>query len=168
MAASKGTIYRDAIISPCGRYRYTLVRQWDSGRPALLFVMLNPSTADAKADDPTIRRCMAFARREAAGGIVVVNLYSLRSTDPKALRSAEDPVGPFNHRVIYDAAVAAAEAGMPVVCAWGVNDVSQVAGAALSEAREAGARLVCLGKTKGGHPRHPLYVRSGQPFEAYP
>lgn len=161
-------IYRDAIISPCGKYRYSLVRQWDKSKPHLPFVMLNPSTADATEDDPTIRRCVSFAKREGAGGIVVVNLYALRSTDPKRLREVEDPVGPFNSRVIYDAATTAAEAGMPIICAWGVNDITQAAGGALAEARAAGASIMCLGKTKHGHPRHPLYLKSDQPLEAYP
>lgn len=161
-------IYRDAIISKRGRYRYSLVRQWDRTRPYLPFIMLNPSTADATQDDPTIRRCISFARREGCGGIVVLNLYALRSTDPKRLREVDDPVGPFNHRVIYDAATVAAEAGVPVICAWGVNDISQAAGGALAEAREAGAKLMCLGKTAHGHPRHPLYVRGDQPLETYP
>src|SRR5208283_4863268 len=158
-------VYRDAIISPCDNYRYSLVRQWDKSKPYLPFVMLNPSTADARQDDPTIRRCMSFARRERCGGIVVVNLYAFRSTDPKRLRNVEDPVGPLNKRVIYDAAIVAAEAGVPVICAWGVNDVTQAAVGALVEAREAGAKIKCLGKTAGGHPRHPLYVKGDQPLE---
>ena len=161
-------MYRDAMISACGQYRYSLVRQWDRTKPYLPFVMLNPSTADAEQDDPTIRRCMSFARREGCGGIVVVNLYALRSTDPKRLREVEDPVGPFNKRVIYDAGIVAAEAGVPVICAWGLNDITQAAGGALVQAREAGARIMCLGKTAGGHPRHPLYVKGSQPLEAYP
>jgi len=161
-------LYRDALISPCGQYRYLLVRQWNRSKPYLPFVMLNPSTADAQQDDPTIRRCMSFARREGCGGIVVVNLYALRSTDPKRLRDAGDPVGPLNGRVIYDAAVVAAEAGVPVICAWGVNDITQAAGGALAQAREAGANIMCLGKTSAGHPRHPLYVKGDQPLERYP
>ena len=161
-------IYRDAIISSCGRYRYSLVRQWDQSKPYLPFVMLNPSTADAKTDDPTIRRCISFAKRESAGGIVVVNLYAFRSSDPKRLLEVEDPIGPLNGRVIYDAATVAAEAGMPVICAWGVNDITQAAGGALATARAAGAKFKCFGKTLGGHPRHPLYVKGDQPLEDYP
>lgn len=161
-------LYRDAMISPCRQYRYSLVRRWDRSKPYLPFVMLNPSTAGATQDDPTIRRCMSFARREGCGGIVVVNLYAFLSPDPKRLREVEDPVGPFNKRVIYDAAIVAAEVGVPVICAWGVNDITQAAGGALAEAREAGAKIMCLGKTSGGHPRHPLYVKGDQPLEAYP
>lgn len=161
-------LYRDAMISTCGTYRYSLVRRWDQSKPYLPFVMLNPSTADATTDDPTIRRCVSFAKREDAGGVVVVNLYALRATDPKRLREVDDPVGPLNGRVIYDAAMVAAEADMPVICAWGVNDITQAAGGALAQAREAGARTMCLGKTTEGHPRHPLYVKGDQPLEPYP
>lgn len=161
-------IYRSAIISPCGQYRYSLVRQWDKAKPHLPFVLLNPSTADAKQDDPTIRRCMSFARREGCGGIVVVNLYAFRTKDPKRLRGVADPVGPFNKQVIRDAAAVAAESGVPIICAWGANDITQAAGGALAEAREAGAKIMCLGKTAKGYPRHPLYVRGDQPLEAYP
>lgn len=161
-------LYRDAIISECGKYRYSLLRQWDCNKPYLPFVMLNPSTADAETDDPTIRRCMSFAIREGCGGVIVVNFYALRSTNPKLLREVEDPVGPFNKSAIYDAAIVAAETRVPVICAWGVNDITQAAGGALVQAREAGARIVCLGKTANGHPRHPLYVKGDQPLEAYP
>lgn len=161
-------MYRDAIISPCGIYRYSLVRQWDRSKPHLPFVMLNPSTADASQDDPTIRRCIAFGRRENCGGIVVVNLYALRSTDPKRLREVEDPVGPFNATAIRDAALVAGENGVPIVCAWGVNDITQAAGGALAFARLHGAKIMCLGKTAAGHPRHPLYVKGDQPLQAYP
>ena len=163
-----GGVYRDAMISACGQYRYSLVRQWDRAKSYMPFVMLNPSTADAEQDDPTIRRCMSFARREGCGGVVVVNLYAFRSTDPKRLSEVEDPVGPFNKRAIYGAAMAAAEANVPVICAWGVNDITQAAGGALALAREAGARIMCLGKTAGGHPRHPLYVKGTQSLETYP
>ena len=88
-------IERAAVISKCGAYRYSLTRRW-SGAPLLTFVMLNPSTADAKEDDPTIRRCIGFARREGAGELIVANLYALRSSAPEALWSARDPIGPKN------------------------------------------------------------------------
>ena len=161
-------MFRDALISPCGQYRYSLVRQWDRTKPYLPFVMLNPSTADATIDDPTIRRCMSFARREGCGGVVVVNLSAFRATDPKRLRQVDDPIGPLNRQVIYDAVTVAAEAGVPVICAWGVNDITRAASVALIMAREAGAQIMCLGKTTDGHPRHPLYVRGDQPLEVYP
>ncbi len=86
-------VTKEAVISDCGRYRYRLTRRWGDG-PLLSFIMLNPSTADAEVDDPTIRRCMGFARRDGYGGIVVGNLYAFRTTKPKALFAADNPLGP--------------------------------------------------------------------------
>ena len=85
-----------AAFSPDRRYRYTLRRQWDDALPYCLFVMLNPSTADATQDDPTIRRCIGFTKAWGFGGLLVGNLFALRSTDPAALYHADDPVGPEN------------------------------------------------------------------------
>lgn len=151
-----------AEISPCGPYRYTLSRPPLSSFPdrgAALFCMLNPSTADAKIDDPTIRRCRRFADYWGANGIVVVNLYALRSTDPKALWDHEDPVGELND---YWLRQTVQECGS-VVCAWGVNARPDRVAAAVEIFRQSGARLYCLGSTKAGAPRHPLYVRGDQP-----
>jgi hypothetical protein len=124
--------------------------------------MLNPSTADAAVEDATIRRCIGFARRERAGGIVVVNLYAFRTTDPRQLTPCADPDGPENIRHLKQ--VAAAHS--PVVCAWGVWGGDRGAFVASHMLRQ-GAHLVCLGVTKGGHPRHPLYVRADQPLTPY-
>ena len=84
----------DALISPCGQYRYWLMRSWDKYSPRLPIIMLNPSTADASTNDPTIRRCIAFAVREGFGSIVVTNLFAFRATSPDAMKAAVDPVGP--------------------------------------------------------------------------
>ena len=118
--------------------------------------MLNPSTADAEIDDPTIRRCMAFARSWGFSCLSVRNLYALRATDPARLEAERDPVGGERG----DAELAAATIADLVVVAWGAN-------ASPWRERKAvellsGARLMCLGKTKSGHPRHPLYVRADQ------
>lgn len=155
---------RTAHISPCGLYRYRLTREWSDTAP-LPFVMLNPSTADADLDDPTIRRCMGFARREGAGGIVVVNQFAFRATDPDALRTAADPHGPENDAALAEAAREAAAAGMPIVCAWGTHGGRSNRHITIIQA--SGVRLVCLGVTKDGHPRHPLYVRGDQPLVAF-
>lgn len=83
----------DARLSPCGLYRYTLTRTWDATKPRACWIGLNPSTADASEDDPTIRRMCGFADAWKCGGIIVVNLFALRATDPKELRRVKDPVG---------------------------------------------------------------------------
>lgn len=142
-----------AHFSPCGRYRYRLWRFWGTGAP-VVWCMLNPSTADETRDDPTIRRCIGFAREWGAGGVVIVNLFALRSTDPRALYSHPEPVGPGNDATILEAA---SEAQL-IVAAWGVH------GAHLGRGRAAANLLApfkvsVLGTTKDGHPRHPLYVR---------
>jgi hypothetical protein len=153
-----------ATFSPCRRYRYALTRTW-ADAPGAVFVTLNPSTADALADDPTIRRCIGFARAWGCGGLTVVNLFGLRATDPAQLTRVHDPVGPDNDVVIRDVVTRAADfpAQRPVVAAWGAHP------AAGKRAREVGGMLarqgvevLCLGVTAAGHPRHPLYVRGAQ------
>lgn len=143
---------REASFSQCGQYRYALWRQWDRGGPTVLFVGLNPSTADHMRDDPTVRRCIGFARDWGFGRLVVVNLFALRSTSPRALRRAPDPVGPRNDRWI---ARLAADAEL-VIAAWGAlgnyRDRARLVTSTLSD-------LYCLGRTRDGSPRHPLYVR---------
>jgi hypothetical protein len=104
-----------ADLSPCGTYRYLLGRRIGGGDRVGLWVMLNPSTADANEDDATIRRCIGFARREGCGLLEVVNLFAYRATDPAALRLADDPVGPANDHFISKAVERAAL----VVVAWG-------------------------------------------------
>lgn len=154
-----------ATFSPCGAYRYTLARQWGNEPPAI-FVMLNPSTADAATDDPTIRRCVGFARRWHLDGIVVVNLFALRATDPRALRDHPDPVGPEND----DRILAALEwyQSSPVVAAWGAHGgLYGRDRAMLGLIRDAVDRPLCLGTTRSGHPRHPLYLPADTVLMSY-
>lgn len=142
------------------QYRYWLERKWNSGPPQV-FVMLNPSTADQDNDDPTIRRCINFAKREGAGGMIVVNLFALRTTDPAQLSLAADPVGPDNTRAIGEALLFAMGHGRPIVCAWGAHRMaSDRVPHLVRMVDDFGVAMVCLGVTKDGHPRHPLYVRS--------
>jgi len=117
--------------------------------------MLNPSTADERRDDPTIRRCIGFARRWGFGGVEIVNLFALRASDPRALRRASDPVGPDNDRHI---ARVAARATL-VVVAWGVWGGLRGRSAAL-RARLSRRAPRCLGLTRSGEPRHLLYLRA--------
>jgi hypothetical protein len=158
-------IIKSAVISKCHQYRYRLTRYWGPGY-MLPFVMLNPSTADASIDDPTIRRCMGFARREGAGGIIVSNLYGFRATSPADMQDAIEPTGPLNESYLHQLAIEAAATRMPIVCAWGTHGRDGASWARSIFERE-GARLVCLGKTKDGHPRHPLYVKGDQPLVSF-
>jgi hypothetical protein len=144
-----------------GDYRYWLTRRWGEG-PLWPVVMLNPSTADAAVDDPTIRRCQAFARREGRGGIAVLNLYAYRATDPRELTRTVDPVGPFNDAML---SVMFRVATGPVLVAWGARALPDRVERLRSLAGDAA--LVCLGKTKAGHPRHPLYVEGSTELEEW-
>lgn len=163
--AEKMTTNADAIISPCGQYRYTLTRRipcvlrWV--RPCL-FIMLNPSIADASIDDPTIRRCIGFAKLWQCTSLTVVNLFALRSTDPEALAKHADPVGPENDT--YLSRLAFSHRFGVVVCAWGSHPFAKERAQAV---REAFTGASCLGITKNGSPRHPLYVKADQPLVPY-
>ena len=153
-------VQRSAVISDCGRYRYELRREWAPG-PTAVFVMLNPSSADAEIDDPTIRRLAGangFARHCGCGSLLVVNLYALRSADPAALWDADDPVGPDNDRHLWSAAATAMATGGPLVGAWGANAKPERIAAVL--AIPGMDRLQALDVTKAGQPKHPLYLRA--------
>lgn len=155
---------KTAVLSECGAYRYALTRQWADGL-LLPIMMLNPSTADADVDDPTIRRCMGFGRREGFAGIEVHNLSAFRATDPKSLVAARGPVGPENDVWLEKLAVSAAT---PILCAWGANGGLMGRDAqVLKIFRSVGTACVCLGRTKAGHPSHPLYLSRYQPLEVF-
>lgn len=144
-----------ARFSACGRYRYSLWRHWDTDAPYCLFLMLNPSTADEVRNDPTIERCERRARAMGFGGLYVANLFAWRSTDPRALALADDPVGPGNDRAIVKAAKGAGR----VICGWG-NDGTLLGRDAqvLALLRRARIEPYALAVNKDGSPRHPLYV----------
>ncbi len=162
MIETKSVMTREADISECGRFRYTLLRRWAAGPSAVTWIMLNPSTADAEKDDPTIRRCMKFTERFGYKEMVVVNLFALRATDPRELLVAEDPVGPENGAYVRKACD---QAGL-IVAAWGgVKYPHSDAVATISEViTGAGYELKCLGTTKEGQPRHPLRLRADTPL----
>lgn len=154
--------FGSAIFSDCGTYRYQLTRG-PREAAAAVFVMLNPSTADANQNDPTIRRCLGFARAWGFGQLIVANLYALRSTDPRALKSHLDPVGPENDLHLRQLAATASS----IVVAWGANAEQGRAFKVATMMRAAGARLSCLGTTRDGAPRHPLYVSASTPLQEY-
>jgi hypothetical protein len=159
---------RDAVISSDGLYRYRLGREWDVSLPRLTFIMLNPSTADATLDDPTIRRCMGFAKREGKGGIYVYNLYAFRATKPTDMLNAADPVGPENNRMLEEAFGYAITTHTPLVAAWGANARQDRVLDVLEMAEQSYAQLSSFGVTKHGHPKHPLYLPGDAELELWP
>lgn len=155
--ATQGETVSTAWYSDCGTYRYRLMRRW--GAEALLgAVLLNPSTATETAEDPTVARLVRRARAAGFGGIVLVNLFALRATDPAALARASDPEGPEND---------AAFVYLPetVLCAWGNGGLAP--GRVVVPRLRAGRRLLCLGRTRLGAPRHPLYVAAARGMEKW-
>lgn len=150
-------VRKSAVISDDDLYRYELTRHWSDVGRTMLWVMLNPSTADADQDDPTIRRCIGFAKSWGYGSLIVANLFAYRATNPEALTGVADPIGPENDRRLLALARTCF-----VVAAWGAS-VPQYwrhrpTGIA-QQLRDAGVALHHIGLTKEGHPRHPLYVR---------
>jgi hypothetical protein len=156
-----------AVFSADGRYRYCLWRVWDPLRPTMNVIGLNPSTADHLALDPTTTRCRARAERLGYGGYVMTNLFALRSTDPRGLLGLtyDQAVGGRAN----DAALREMARGSGlVVAAWGAL------GGLLDRERDVldylssyGVRLYCLGLTKNGHPRHPLYLSKESPLSPF-
>jgi hypothetical protein len=151
------------VLSGDERYRYTLWRQWNEvERPRyMLMVGLNPSTADATRDDPTIRRCVGFARAEGFDALCMVNLFAFRATNPRVMMAEVDPVGKDNDGWI---SLLSIMAGM-VVAAWGASGGHRDRDVAVKQMLlNRGRHLYALGETKEGHPRHPLYLpKSARP-----
>lgn len=163
-----------AVLSQCGRYRYALGRSWSGAllgrRPdaatTMVFIMLNPSTADGLDDDPTIRRCIGFADRHGHSGIAVVNLFAWRETFPVLLPKDEEAIGPDNERYLV---AALSDPETTAVAAWGALSRGQLR---LSERMRvavgrAAPRLKCLGTTQGGDPRHPVRLPYATPLVDY-
>ncbi len=150
-------VTRSAVLSPCGRYRYSLLRSWDESLPRVGWVMLNPSTADASVDDATILKCVRFARSWGYGSMVVVNLFAYRAREPNFMKLAIDPVGPENESSYF------AELGVcrEVVLAWGNEGSFRGRSSAVMKTLLGSVladRLRVLGLTASGEPRHPLYL----------
>ncbi len=173
-------IRRAANISECGKYRYSLDRQWFEDRfysPArligghpmpLIFVMLNPSTADAYEDDPTIRRCVGFTKREGFEWLRVINLFAGRATKPADLFKMEDPIGVANPEE-WGVARDFYERGAKIICAWGAEPKAVSQGESFVHLMQAyQVELWCLGTTKTGAPKHPLYLPSDAPLSPFP
>lgn len=159
-------IYKEARLSEDGIYRYTLTRTPNDvcttpHRKRINFIMLNPSTADASIDDPTIRRCMGFAWGWGFEQLTVTNIFALRSTDPANLYTHDDPIGDDNDNTLLIEACSAAK----VIMAWGTHGAFKGRGKTVQTLLK-GVPLFHLGLTKEGHPKHPLYLaKSTAPVE---
>jgi hypothetical protein len=154
-----------ADVSDCGCYRYSLTRPLATGAGRVVWIMLNPSTADALKNDPTIVRCLGFTARLGFAEMMVVNLFAWRSTDPQGLRTAEDPIGPRNDQEI----LRACEGAELVILAWGVHgDLHGRDREVRLLLARTGINAVCLGTTKANHPRHPLMLRADAGVQAAP
>lgn len=152
-----------ATFDDTGAYRYALTRRCAEG-PRVVFVMLNPSTADALAEDPTIRQCVGFTRSNGCGALTVVNLYALRAADPDQLVRHRAPVGELTDHFIDTHTDTAAL----VVAAWGAHPAAgSRADVVTARLAGRGIRLWCLGTTRAGRPRHPLYVPGDTEFRPY-
>lgn len=154
-----------ASLSSDRVYRYTLTRRWGEDNRYVLWVMLNPSTADALDDDATIRRCRGLSRGLGYDAMAVVNLFGLRSNDPTRLIGHPDPVGPGNDRAIADLAGFADV----VIAAWGAMAFARSRARAVCALLSAAAvtDLKCFGITRSGAPKHPLYLPTGSPLLPY-
>lgn len=156
-------------FSLCKQYRYTLHRQLPAtllGNPTtkVAAVLANPSVADEAVNDPTVARFIKFVSRLDCCDLVLLNCFALISTDPDALMKHTDPIGPLNDYYIKRAAGWADK----IVVAWGTLGI--INGRNLEVLRilkRFEGKLLCLGRTQDGHPRHPLYLRSSTPFEPY-
>ncbi|MEH6495235.1 MAG: DUF1643 domain-containing protein [Pseudomonas marincola] len=144
----------DAVFSDCGQYRYRLWRKWSEG-PSIAFLMLNPSTADATKNDPTVERCHRRAVEMGFGALEVINIFAYRATDPKDLKKASEPNGPLNDKTLIETA----KSCNMIVCAWGshgthLNRDKQVR----LLLKDAHIKTHMLALTKYDQPRHPLYI----------
>jgi len=147
---------KSAYISKCKKYRYWLYRSWDKNKKICAFIMLNPSTADGKVDDPTIRKCIMYAERLGYGSLYVVNLFAFRATNKKEIMKVDNPVGPENDKNILEIA----KKSNIIIAAWGEYgkylDRSSVV---LNELYRKGYKVFCLKLTKCNEPYHPLYLK---------
>lgn len=158
-----GTEIRDgAMFSACRTWRYALWRTWNQSFGHCMFIGLNPSTADETKNDPTVRRCIGFAKAWGFGGLYMLNLFAFRATRPREMMKAADSVGPANDKYLRHYR----EFAGLTIAAWGVHGIFLDRALSVLRLRiglgskqvPLGADLWCLGRTRHGHPRHPLYV----------
>ena len=161
---TKGDTNSIAIYSDCERYRYALTRVWKFEASRLVFVMLNPSTATEVQNDPTVERCERRARTLGFGSLQVTNIFAWRDTDPKKMRTAKDPIGPDNDKTIMEAC----SWGDQIIGAWGTHGAHLGRGVQVKQIlRSSDKPVFHLGISKGGHPKHPLYIAYSQKPEIW-
>ena len=161
---TKGDTNSIAIYSDCERYRYALTRVWKFEASRLVFVMLNPSTATEVQNDPTVERCERRARTLGFGSLQVTNIFAWRDTDPKKMRTAKDPIGPDNDKTIMEAC----SWGDQIIAAWGTHGAHLGRGVQVKQILHSSDKPVFhLGISKGGHPKHPLYIAYSQKPEIW-
>ena len=152
--------YSNAIFSKCRNYRYELWRWWDKSKPFVMFIGLNPSTADETNNDPTIRRCIGFAQEWGFGGLCMTNLFALRATDPKVMINHSNPIGSDNDERL----IMVSDKAGKIIASWGT----------LGNHRNRDKEVIafipdmfCLGVTKNGNPKHPLYIKKDKILEPF-
>lgn len=165
---------RRTILSECRKYRYTLWREWPieelagfecsaetNAHKYAMFIGLNPSTADETKDDPTIRKCIGFAKRWGFGALCMTNLFAFRATKPQDMKRTDNPCGKGNqHHLLHNAAFAGI-----IIAAWGKNGCYRQQDLTVMQWLESlGVRLHCLRQNLDGSPEHPLYI----PYETTP
>jgi len=187
MAKKDGGLFvrREATFSPCRRYRYTLTITWDETKPLAAFIGLNPSTADEVQDDPTIRRCRDFAQQWGCGGMVMLNLFAFRATNPEVMKAEEYPIehdyyanlltGLVRPIVEHNENLPGSPNG-PIVACWGTHGDSHKYHPNFGHwvirrfawVYRGTPALQCLGQNADGTPKHPLYLKKTtqlQPLE---
>jgi len=160
-----GDTVSEATYSDCETYRYSLFRRWGDG-PTMAFIGLNPSTATEYQDDPTVGRCVRRAERLGFGGMVMLNIFAFRATDPKVMKAVDDPVGEANDETIQGVCESVVQDGGTILACWGTHGTHHDRETRMIEILD-GIPVQCLGQTKAGHPKHPLYLRNDQPLELW-
>lgn len=149
-----GVPFVGASFSPCRKWRYSLWRIWEPSRPRVAFIGLNPSTADETEDDPTVRRCINYAKTWNFGGMYMFNIFGVRATDPRQMLADDEPVGPYNDDFIIDEISQCQR----IVCCWGSHGSHMKRSDEVLEILKS-KKLFCFGLNNNGEPKHPLYLK---------
>ena len=147
---------KDCVFGPDGKYRYVLSRVWDEELPFVMFIGLNPSTADNENDDPTIRKLITYCKSWGYGGFYITNLFAYVSSDPKVLKSIPNPVGVMNDSYI----IGFSEHCKMVVCMWGNKGTLYNRDVYVIHLLIQTKKLYCFETSVHGNPKHPLYLKA--------